>query len=453
VGAKAVAKVAIVCGNFTLQEYSGDYLLAAAQRDFTTDELAKFYYDIGHVPEIVDPASADGRDNVYPSAMYMGDDGLTVPEPSIRGRVLTIPLNAFFCLRTEQAFPVCALQYNILEVHVTFRPIRELFMVRDVFDVENNFPYIAPRVNDEFMQMHRFLAPPPDLELGRYSYAPNARDDWNADVYLSCDMYFLSNRERLAFTANSHTYLIKQVREQRFMDVVGSNRLEVTALGVAAGWLWYFQRSDANLRNEWSNYTNWPYLDILPGNVVQAPTEGDWPVVRTVNGQPTTVYIGPGVNPDGTLTGFMVQPPTNPQNQKNILTFMGILFDGSYRENVLPATYYGRIQQYRRCPGNCPEGLFVYSFGGNTDNASLQPTGSVCLSEYSKVVLELSTIYPPLDPLAQSMAVCDPQTNAVIATNKPSWRIYEYSFNMAFFCELWNFVIVENGNAGLKWAT
>ena len=26
--------------------------------------------------------------------------------------------------------------------------------------------------------------------------------------------------------------------------------------------MWFFQRSDVNLRNEWSNYTNWPYKDL-----------------------------------------------------------------------------------------------------------------------------------------------------------------------------------------------
>ena len=31
--------------------------------------------------------------------------------------------------------------------------------------------------------------------------------------------------------------------------------------------MWFFQRSDTTLRNEWSNYTNWPYQDILPYNV------------------------------------------------------------------------------------------------------------------------------------------------------------------------------------------
>ena len=28
--------------------------------------------------------------------------------------------------------------------------------------------------------------------------------------------------------------------------------------------MWYLQRDDVYKRNEWSNYTNWAYEDILP---------------------------------------------------------------------------------------------------------------------------------------------------------------------------------------------
>jgi hypothetical protein len=38
-------------------------------------------------------------------------------------------------------------------------------------------------------------------------------------------------------------------------------------MGMVSSWMWYFQRSDINLRNEWSNYTNWPYSNTLPQQV------------------------------------------------------------------------------------------------------------------------------------------------------------------------------------------
>jgi hypothetical protein len=51
---------------------------------------------IGQVPEITDPANANSRVNSYPNAYYTED--LAGPEPSIRGRILYIPLNNWFGL-------------------------------------------------------------------------------------------------------------------------------------------------------------------------------------------------------------------------------------------------------------------------------------------------------------------------------------------------------------------
>ena len=39
-------------------------------------------------------------------------------------------------------------------------------------------------------------------------------------------------------------------------------------MGMVASWTWFFQRSDATLRNEWSNYTNWKH-DYLPKKITQ----------------------------------------------------------------------------------------------------------------------------------------------------------------------------------------
>ena len=33
---------------------------------------------------------------------------------------------------------------------------------------------------------------------------------------------------------------------------------------MVSNYMWRFRRSDAYLRNEWSNYTNWPYQNIKP---------------------------------------------------------------------------------------------------------------------------------------------------------------------------------------------
>lgn len=188
IGAQMISQILITCGNQTLQQYSGQYLLAAVQRDFTTGKKALFDSMIGNIPELNNPANAGTRTNAYPNAYYTRNPA--GPEPSINGRTLYIPLNSWFGLKTTQAFPLIALQYNELHITVTFRPINELFQIRDVFDYVNNFPYIAPNFNQFYQQMYRFLQPPPDVELGVNSYV-DTRGIWNADIHLNCTYCFL----------------------------------------------------------------------------------------------------------------------------------------------------------------------------------------------------------------------------------------------------------------------
>ena len=449
-GAKMISKISIVCGNYTLQEYSGDYLLAAVQRDFNCVKKDLFDAMSGNTAEMNDPGNSGARVNSYPNAFYTSD--LAGPEPSIRGRILYIPLNNWFGLKSQMAFPLTSLQYNELQIVVTIRPISELFQIRDVFDTVYNYPYIAPNFNTWYMQFYRFLQPPPDIELGITSYV-DTRTLWNADVHLNCTYCFLSNEEERIFAMEEQKYLIKQVHEQQFFNVTGPNKVALDSIGMISNWLFYFQRSDANLRNEWSNYTNWPY-NYMPLDVVQAPASGDYLIYRTdAAGNQIPFYIGPGVNPNNNLTGLLITSNYSPENDKMILVAMGILLDGSYRENIQAAGIYNYIEKYTRTSGNAPPGLYCYNFGVHSNNSDLQPSGAINMNRFSQIELEFTTIIPPLDPLAQSLSICDPQTGQVIAVNKPTWRIYDYNFNLTLFEERINIVNFIGGNVGLMYAT
>jgi hypothetical protein len=274
-----------------------------AQRDFSTEKKALFDKMTGNVPELNNPANSGSRVNSYPNAYYTTNPAGA--EPSIRGRTLYIPLNSWFTMKTQMAFPLVALQYNELQINVTMRPIQELFQIRDVMDSANNYPYVAPNFNLYYMQFYRFLQTPPDVALGVSSYT-DTRTLWNADVHLNCTYCFLSNAESRIFALNEQKYLFRQVRENVFYNVTGSNKVQLDSIGMISNYTFYMQRSDANLRNEWSNYTNWPY-NYLPYDLIPASTSGDYQITRTnPDGTTTVVYIGPGVNSDGKLTGWLL---------------------------------------------------------------------------------------------------------------------------------------------------
>ena len=75
------------------------------------------------------------------------------------------------------------------------------------------------------------------------------------------------------------------------------------------------------------------------------------------------------------------------------------------------------------------------------------------MSRFNNIELEFNTVIPALDPLAQSLTICDPDSGNIIGINKPTWRIYEYNFNFVLFEERVNMVNFIGGNCGLMYAT
>jgi hypothetical protein len=444
-GAQMISNITITCGNQTLQTYSGRYILASVQRD--VGKIGLFDEMSGNTAELNDPANDRAHVNSYPNAFYT--DSPAGAQPSIKSKTIYIPLGAWFNLRTTMAFPLVSLQYNELQISVTFRPICELFRIRDVLDYVNQFPYVAPNFNLWYMQMYRFLQTPPDEKIGIDSYT-DTRSIWNADINMACTYSFLSNDESRLFAKNEQKYMFKQVHEKVFYNVSGQNKVDLDSMGLVTGWMFYFQRSDVNLRNEWSNFTNWPY-NYVPNDSYPGSSTGNFLNPNTTS-TAVSVTIGPGVNTDGSPTGLFVSGAYNPQNIKDILIGMGILLDGQYRENVLPVGIFNYIEKYTRTASVAPDGVYVYNFCLNA-SPSDQPSGAMNMNKFKNIQLEFSTIVPPLDPLAQVLTICDPTTGEIIGINKPTWRIFDYNFNLYVFEERINVVTFIGGNAGLIYAT
>jgi hypothetical protein len=448
IGTKMISKITINCGNQQLAQYSGDYLLSLVQRDWLGQKKALYNSMSGNIPQFVDPSNYGSNGGNYPNAYFTPDT--TGPQPSILGRTIYIPMNVWFTLNSLLAFPLVSLQYNELHIYVTFRPINQLFVIRDIYNPNNNYPYVAPNFNLPLMQMYRFLQPPPDTSLTFNSYI-DKRDIWNADIHLNCTYAFLSNDEQRLFATQQQEYLITQVQETIFYNNFGTNKIDLQSLGMVKNWMFYFQRSDANLRNEWSNYTNFPYNSSTPCYICPAPFNGSEPFF--FSNSLTTSNIGPGINLDGTLTNLYTTSLYNTGNVESILIDLGILLDGSYRENIQPAGIYNYIEKYVRTNSFAPPGLYCYNFCLNTDVKLVNPSGAMNLSRFNNIEFEFTTITPPLNLLAQSLSICDSNTGEIIGINKSNWQIYQYTFDLHVFEERVNIVTFISGNAALLWAT
>jgi len=440
-GAQMVRKVTITCGNQTLQEYTGQYILAMAQRDFNKQKMELFEKMIGHVPELNDPANAGAHVNTYPNCYYT-ENALGV-QPSIMGRTIYVPLGSWFTLKPQNALPLISLQYNEIVITITFRPISQLFRIRDIDDYDNNFPYVSPNLNRDTMQFYRFLQTPPDISLNIDSYV-DKRMIWNSDIHLNCTYAFLSDDESVIFAKNEQSYLVTQSFQREFLNITGNNKVELDSLGMIKSWLFFLRRSDVNLRNEWSNYTNWAY-NYVPYDSYPAIEESGYDY------NSDNPNIGPGVNIDRSLTNLFINPVYSPDNNKNILNNMGILIDGQYRENVLSSDVFNYIEKYTRTAGNAPDGLYCYNFCLDTSPYNLQPSGAINMSKFKSIDLEFSTIEPPLSPSARVQTICDGDGN-IIGINKPTWGIYEYNYDLIIFEEKVNMIKFIGGNASVLFA-
>jgi hypothetical protein len=447
IGTHMIKEVTITCGSLTLQRYTGEYMAAMVDRDFTAEKKELFHKMTGHVTELNDPAVAHGRTNSYPSASFTPE--VIGAEPSIRGRNLYIPINTWFTLNSTCAFPLVALQYNELVISITMRPIQELFQVRDIFDLEYNFPYIQPDFNESRFQMYRFLQTPPTGYIQPNDYE-NRFPTWNADIHLLSTYCFLSKEETQIFAGEDHIYLIKDVFEHKYENVTGSKKIKVNSNGMISSWMWFLQRNDVNLRNEWSNYTNWPYGN-LPSNITLAPLE---PLI----GMEYDLSYGMALHPGGPTsteqnTGITITGTYHDENRKDILETMGILLNGDYRENMMTRGVYDFIEKYTRTAGSANEGLYCYNFCLNTSPFEYQPSGAINLSKFKTIELEITTYSPTIDYANSSYdVICDTETGEPIGIRKSNWRLFEYNYNMTLFEERYNILSFIGGNCGMMYS-
>ena len=439
IGAQLIKKIKVTVGGQLIQEFTGQYLLNMVNRDFSEEKKKVFNELIGNGNETFgseltnaafyggNPELENGNRGFYPNATYVSESE-GGPQPSIRARTIYVPINIWSTLSSKMAFPLVSLQYNYLQIEIECRPITELFVIRDVLnpDMNNEFnrgKYIRADQNVPAYQFYRFLHPPPNdnITATNNDVYDDKRTDWFTDIHLISTYAFLSDDEVRVFAAKPQKYLFREVHEYDYHNITGNQRTKIYSLGLVANWMWYFQRDDVGERNEWSNYTNWEY-NYIPYNSHEF-------IIGSI---PTYGRI-------------------RPQNQRDIMMTWGLLFDGKYRENPFPAEIYGIVEKYIRNAAYSLPGLYCYNFCLDTNPFNLQPSGAVNLSKFSVIEFEYSTYTPPADANAQTLVVCDDDSNP-IGVNKPTWRLYDYNYNLHLMEERYNILIFESGNAGLMFS-
>ena len=96
-----IEEIEIYSGGVSLAKYSGEYLNCMKERDFSTEKKELWNRMTGNIPELYDPANANGYVNNYPNSLFT-QDGL------IQSRLLEeenyIPIDAFSVIAVKWLF-------------------------------------------------------------------------------------------------------------------------------------------------------------------------------------------------------------------------------------------------------------------------------------------------------------------------------------------------------------
>jgi hypothetical protein len=421
-GANMIKELEVTIGGQTICKYSGEYFANVAERDLNGQKKELWDNMSGNIPELNDPANAYDRVNSYPHAYNPNVSAANI-RPSILGRKLYIPLMCWFTSTPAYAIPLVALQYQEVRIKVTFRPIRELYIIRDVEDPTYNFPYLAPNSAKANHQIYNFINPPLDSS----NNVASTFNNWDSDIHLMSTYYFLDEREQRYFAERKHSYLFKSIYEWDILNISGPKTVNIESLGLVTNYMFRFRRSDAFMRNVWSNYTNWPYENV-PFSISNDAGQSPSPFIFT--------------------TGFY-DSTTQTLNTKTILNRLGLLFEGKYRENLMDAGVYNYIEKFDNTDNCVKDGLYMYSFEMNTNHKNHQPSGAINTDQFDVIQFELDTIIPPNNPNATYTPICDADGNE-IGTRKNLWQLKEYNFDLRIFEERYNVLEIQSGMGGLK---
>lgn len=461
IGTSLIKNVKVMVGTQIIQEYPGEYIRCVVERDYSEDKKKMFNTMSGNIVEIHSPEVYNVQFvNNYPNSIYRETD----QEPSIRGRKIYVPLNPWFMNNTQMSIPLVALQYNEITIEITLKPIKEMFTINNVEEItnlnesystkiDNLFTRIQPNFSDERHLLYRLLQPPPSLELYESDY-DNKITNWNADVHLIANYCFLTKEESSVFALNEQKYLLRDVKYNVHYNLAGSNKVKIDTNALVSSWMWFFRRSDAFERNEWSNYTNWktiekPYTLLKASDTGQTVTFSD-NYTNTVSPSENIIYYdSTSDTAEIKYVNNLFTPLFSQENEKYILQNFSILFDGKYREVNMEAGIYNYLEPYRASRMSSDIGLYCYNFGINTTDTH-QPSGAVNLSRFKKIEFEIMTIEPPVDPSAEFFTICD-EAGGIIGVSKDRDQ-YLYNYEMHLFEERYNIIRFISGNGGLLFA-
>jgi hypothetical protein len=416
IGAQIIQNATFLIGGTQVQEFDSDYIIATALTDQDETQYNKWQELVGDVPEIYDPANgrysgAVGNaitrtPNLYPSVYKNYDPTIQAQNnfPSIPGRDITLPLSFWFSQNPGLALPLVALQYHECEIQLTLRPIRDLYTVLDPSGFRVR-PELMVNASKSQIQSGN-VTYLPNSERGIYinqfltdiEYTPPTMNTWPLNPRLQATYIYLTDEERRTFASKPLNYIVRQITPYPFPSISTRQLFDLYTHNPVPRIIIIPRRSDSTqYLNTWTNYTNWWRYGKAPFI----------PAISSI--------------PSGGSSGINIQ-----SIQQDIIRQIRVLCDGNEVQEIKPLQYFKELSSWKYAAGVFPPGLAIYSFALDTSKW-IKPSGSLNTSRVKNFQIDIDPW-----PLAQD-------------TN--------YLINYSVYVESINFLVIEGGMGGMKYAT
>lgn len=349
--------VEVEIGGQRIDKHYGDWLHMWNELTQTAGHQLGYANMVGNVPYLTNPRTTEGE------------------EVEVKGEILYIPLEFWFCRNPGLALPLIALQYHEVKLTLELADKKDCYWAADYDDSQSGmdaYTYNAARASFGSLK--------------------------SASLYV--DYIYLDTDERRRFAQMSHEYLIEQLQFSGDESTSNTNnKIKLTFNHPCKSLYWNIQPDDnvdnsAPYGKQWFNYT-----DSQDSSFRAQPTPTE-----------LEAYSGsmPGVAAGGTTGVFL---PVTFEGGANPMVEGKLQLNGHDRTSERDGRYYNLVQPYQHHENVPKAGINMYSFALKPEEH--QPSGTCNFSRIDNAVLHVRL------------------TNNAVSNNKTARiRVYALSYNV-----------------------